>query len=81
MNKNELILNYLYESNKIPVWIFEGKKLIFTSAPKNDLRCEEELYAFFGYFLKKAPRNPSSGSLRSLNFSCLSALRGKTESS
>lgn len=58
LNKNELILNYLYESNKIPVWIFEGKKLIFTSAPKNDLRCEEELYAFFGYFLKKSAAEP-----------------------
>lgn len=54
----ETILKYLYESNKIPVWIFEKKKLIFTSLPQSDLRNAEELWAFFSNILKNNTETP-----------------------
>lgn len=58
MNRNELLLNYLYENTKIPVWIFEKKKPVFVTVNKNDLLGDEELYSFFGYFLKKNTGEP-----------------------
>lgn len=54
----ETILRYLYESNKIPVWIFDKKALVFTSLPQSDLRGAGELYSFFGSILKNNTRTP-----------------------
>lgn len=56
----QTILRYLYESNKIPVWIFDKKKLIFSPLPQSDLRGEgSELYAVFGNILKDNTETPA----------------------
>lgn len=54
MEEYEAILNYLYESSRIPVWIFENEKIVFTDFSKETLRKEEELKTVFEYFLKNA---------------------------
>lgn len=70
MEEYEAILNYLYESSRIPVWIFENEKIVFTDFSKETLRKEEELKTVFEYFLKNAtggadhPYRGGSGNVR-----------------
>ena len=59
MEEYEAILNYLYESSRIPVWIFENEKIVFTDFSKETLRKEEELKTVFEYFLKNATEEPT----------------------
>lgn len=52
------ILNYLYESNKIPIWIFSDKELVYSSLSPSDLRDDGKDNAFFNAVLKQNTDKP-----------------------
>lgn len=53
------VLNYFYESNRIPIWVFREGKPVYSSVPAEKLRPEKEVAAAFGRFFGRASETPS----------------------